>query len=593
METGTNILNYKGDANLGLAENTDIPVIAEKPELSQINQAADQLRLFDHQNNIMLYQQKIKDRDASMALLAQGKVQSGKILPEDQKFYDEAEKAQTEAWKGIKGLNDKDGIANYLTKTQQLQDLTNNLQHRWVEVTKLEGEKSKQSLPKDIQAYADHIAKQRSKKVGELIDPFQKSFSGDFDDMAAQIKGTQMLTEGVGGQLPPLTSETKTTTTDKNGNVTTKVVEKPGALPVKGKQTVTSTSTVGPEGTKESVSIFQKQPDKYYDYPTMLKRAEQLYLGSPEQSENQRQWFTKFHEAPAFIQEDLINKYNQRIKDYSTQRGLQPDANGRFQDEIKFKRTPDGKLLLQETPSSFAAKHTLATIEGDYVEKGGNTFNESYANYLRLVAKDKADMLNDRNKLSLEWSKFNLDRDKFNAANKEQFADAASIINEATSIINKGEESIIDVGGGKTETVLRIGDPTLLATFGNIDKDGKVTNVPNVIEYNKDKDQVNLVYYDGKTESGKNVIDKKVPLDQRTWLKHIAKRSNPNKELGLVNSLVDEILLKNKNSLSEIARKSLGERNTKATYTAKMPDGSFITSSDGVTWYDKNGKKVE
>ena len=59
METGSSILNYVGNANLGLGENTAIPVAAEKPDLDAVNQAAQNLRMYDHQNNIMLYQQKI------------------------------------------------------------------------------------------------------------------------------------------------------------------------------------------------------------------------------------------------------------------------------------------------------------------------------------------------------------------------------------------------------------------------------------------------------------------------------------------------------------------------------------------------------
>ena len=99
METGSSITSYVGNANLGLAENTAIPVAAERPDLEAVNQAAQNLRLYDHQNNILLYNQKIADRDKSLQLLSQNKINSGKILPEDQKHYDQLEKEQTDAWK--------------------------------------------------------------------------------------------------------------------------------------------------------------------------------------------------------------------------------------------------------------------------------------------------------------------------------------------------------------------------------------------------------------------------------------------------------------------------------------------------------------
>lgn len=381
METGASILNYTGNANLGLGENTNIPVSAEKPELDAVQQASQNLRLYDHQDNVLKYQQKIADRDKALQLLAQGKVNAGKILPEDQKYYDEAEKTQTEAYKAIKGMQDKDGIANYLSATQKLQDLVTNAQHRWIEVTKLEDEKAKQSLPKDVQAYADHIAKQRAKPIGELIDPYQSAFSFDDNKMTGAIRGTQMISKGIGGTLPQAQGPKTIVTTDANGKKTTKTITAPTLnMGVSGAGTKNKTTPIATNG---ELSMFQETPERYYDLPTMLKRAEQLYVGDPEQMENQRQLFSKFHEAPDFIQEDLINKYNDRIRTYNEQRGFNPDDN-----LIKAKNV-GGKFILQETPSSFAAKHTLATIEGDYVEKPQKAFNKDIAEY--LLGKEKAD----------------------------------------------------------------------------------------------------------------------------------------------------------------------------------------------------------
>lgn len=404
METGSSILSYKGDANLGLAENTAIPVAAERPDLEAVNQAAQNLRLYDHQNNLTIYNQKIADRDKMLGLLSQGKVNSGKILPEDQKHYDELEKAQTEAWKNVKGLQDKEGMANYLSKTQQLQDAVANMQHRWIEIGKLDAEKAKQTLPKDIAAYDNHIKTQRAKSIGELIDPYQKSFSGNFDKMRNSIRGSQMLTKGIGGQLPPQGQET-VTVTDKDGKQTVKTVTTPpkqSGAPVTKKGT-TSSTTVTPAGGRTSLSIWQETPERYYDYPTMLKRAEQLYLDKDgEEAENQRQWFKNFHEATPLMQDDYVDKINKRIKEYSEQRGIAPDANGNYPDQLKF-RVINGKYILDgETPASFAAKDALASIEGDYVEKGKKVLNKEVADYLLENKKLDIQALFNKGKLANE-----------------------------------------------------------------------------------------------------------------------------------------------------------------------------------------------
>lgn len=398
-ETGTQIISYTGNANLGLGADSNIPVSPDKPELDAVNKASEQLRLYDHQNNVLLFQQKIADRDTALKLLAQGKVQAGNILPEDKKYYDDAEAKQTAAYKAIKGMNDKEGISNYLQATKDLNDLVTNTQHRWLEVTKLEAEKAKEVLPDKIKAYTDHIDAQKSKPIGQLIEPFQSMFSLDMDGMMNAIKGTQALTKGAAGTLPneQLPDQKTITTTATPGKPTvTKQVDKIGAVPSKTTkgtsgviltkgQTLVNGIPMGNDG----LSMFSQTPEKYYDYATMEKRANDLYLGNPTQAENQRQLFDKFHQMPRSAQVDFLKADQKRIAAYSQQRGIQPDENGKYPDEIKFQVLPDGKIVLTETIPSFAAKHTLASIEGDYVQKPQAIFNKDIAMY--LLGKEKAD----------------------------------------------------------------------------------------------------------------------------------------------------------------------------------------------------------
>lgn len=184
---------------------------------------------------------------------------------------------------------------------------------------------------------------------------------------------------------------------------------------------------------------------------------------------------------------------------------------------------------------------------------------------------------------------------------KEDKDTADSVINEATSIINKGQETVVEIEG-EPEKVLRIGDPFLLQKFGNIDKDGNATNVPDVIEYNKDKNQVRLVYYDGETKSGKRIIDesKTKTLDQRGWLKEIAKRTSPNKDLGGVNKIVDNVLSKNGDSLYGIATKKTVAADKKQNSNPETEYSNITETNKGKIgikngkWYDiKTGKEIK
>lgn len=207
---------------------------------------------------------------------------------------------------------------------------------------------------------------------------------------------------------------------------------------------------------------------------------------------------------------------------------------------------------------------------GTYVKKRDLKSNPNYLEKEKLDEKAQ----NDRANRAIEWAKINLKKDELKGSGTEDLVNAQSVIDEATSIINKAEQVPVEVGG-KTETRYRISDPTLLAKFGSIDKNGKTTNPPDVLEYDKANDQVKLIYYSNdKTESGKNIIDKEVPLDQRTWLKTITQRSFPNKDIGKVNNLIENVLKNNGNSLYQISqKKDLAPSSGLSAYPANIQTG--------------------
>lgn len=168
--------------------------------------------------------------------------------------------------------------------------------------------------------------------------------------------------------------------------------------------------------------------------------------------------------------------------------------------------------------------------------------------------------------LKVLWSDIGLKRDKINKENTEDLGDASNVIDEASSIINNGSPVKVWHPNGVTNE-LRVSDPTLLQKFGNIDKDGNVTNVPTAMNFNPNTGQVTLIYGEYNNTKGSFLTDtgngsishtKDVPLDQRTWLKIIAARSFPNKNIGTVNNLVNEALKANGNSIFEISKKLKG-----------------------------------
>jgi len=631
--TGVDILSIKPDADLGLAQDSNIPVPAV--ELTQVNKANDDLRIYDHQINLMKYQQKIKDRDKLLEGLESGQVAVGDIEPEDKRYFDEAEQKSRKAFLAVKSIEpDENGQNKQYEESkaaeQDLKDVANVLQLRRVELQKLRKELAGTISPSERKAREEHLAAQKNKNPFETVTPFQKSLTVELEQTLGELQKGSLISKGQPINAP----NTTTTIKDANGKITTTTTEKPpaGIAPAKGK-TPTTGITVDENGyLNTEVEI---EPDKSWSLEQMTKRANAMYLEPGGEGFAQIQGINDiFQGNPDTVPKEYLKKANERLKLFHQQNEIgsikipdkrigppSEDPNdtvgkmidtGEYPYQINYRILPDGRIAIQDTPTDFAAKLALANVAGDYVIKGKKGVNMDAVKFNLEVDKYKADLMNDKGKLAVEWANLGLDRDKFNATNKEDFASAASVINEATSIINKGEPVTVE-GGGKTSSTIRISDPTLLNTFGNVDKNGTVTNVPDAINYNKEKNQAVLIYYDKekaiaeklgetkKTASGKNIVEKEIPIDQRTWLKHITKRSHPNKDIGNINTQVDVILEKNGNSLYSIAEKQRGGSGTSgktiSTGTIKSLVGSKgyegYTEQEIIDYYQKNGYSIK
>lgn len=576
-DSGVAILGIKPDSDLGVAQGASTPVPVVAPlVLDQVNKANQDLRAYQLQRNIMKYDHQLKQRDNLIKGLHEGEISTGAILPEDREAYNKAEQEVRKAFLDVtseepdaKGQNAK--LANFHDAKQRLQDLSTMLQSRYVGVGKKRQDLSKAVLPSEQKRRQADIDKSINSDKWAPVIPYQEDL--DFDpDYLAQIGINGAWVDDNGNPINDKNTVEKVTTNSKGNTVVQKTTTPIKATAAAGKN-IPITGEIGEDG---KLPIYTTTPGSRYEYRNTLANMIRAY----NEDEKARVMMDKQFEMYQFTEDPqaqaLFNVDNQGLAIMDQQNGIptikhypdkfnrtgppSPDPNdpvgkvedtGIYPSEINH-RYVGNKLVIEESAPTLAAKLFAGKLRNYKVE--GQKYIDKDAFKLNLeVDKYKADLLNDKGKRALEWAKF---KDKFNATKHEDFASAASVLNEATSIINNGEAITIDDGGGKTHTSLRIGDPTLLATFGNIDKEGNVTNVPDAINYDKDKNQGVLIYYGGKTASGKNIVVKEVPFDQRTWLKHITKRSFPNKEIGNVNTIIDNVLEKNNNSLYDIAQKS-------------------------------------
>ena len=302
-----------------------------------------------------------------------------------------------------------------------------------------------------------------------------------------------------------------------------------------------------------------------------------------------------------YIYEEQGKKYDpQKFMTLAEQSYNLPDKRGmQLRTEVtnKFGQLPPD---LQQQYGGDPKKWYLALMQARMKDKAVDKSNlVANPNYMKAE------------QLRLEWAKYGLAKEKLNKEKSDDIIGADSVINEIGSILDNGEENVITAKGfdrkGTTKDLMVIDDPTLLQSFAHIDKDGKMINQPDEVQYDKDTGELYLTYLqknkDGSPvySNGKRLIKERKGLNERTWAKMVVKRSFPNKDVGAINSLVDKVLTANDNSFYKLWQNKTGKSTQQSNiptaqsfkHSAKMGDGSIIYSNDGKTWYNQKGKLIE
>lgn len=191
----------------------------------------------------------------------------------------------------------------------------------------------------------------------------------------------------------------------------------------------------------------------------------------------------------------------------------------------------------------------------------------------------------------------------FNKGTKEDILSADAVIREVSDAVNSGTPTrVIESKGNKRivrDNVVTIADPSLLKEFGSIDKEGNVTNVPSVVHYNEKTNKLALVYYksDGsgyeKNDRGEPIVEREVEMQPTQWLGQVTKRKNPNKDIGSVNTLIDQVYNKYNRNLKSLADGYKGGAtitvNKETTESGKSGASGSKRTYKGL---DKNGNPI-
>lgn len=238
---------------------------------------------------------------------------------------------------------------------------------------------------------------------------------------------------------------------------------------------------------------------------------------------------------------DNINAYNAYIK--QTREDIK---NGSYTDKFGSKLSFGQGPLREEDYQEINVNDGLSPAEMAVVAQFSKWAGDSQKT--KVIQTDDAIQ---RANLAAEWERIGISRAQLNKGSNEDLVSATAVLREAADVLKAGVPRGLKGPDGKTTTVRVISDPNLLREFGAIDKDGNVTNVPDVVYYNEEENKLQLGYYKRKpdkegnlilatNEKGETPLDRSVDMSGTQWLGQIVKRKNPNKDIGGVNMFIEQ-----------------------------------------------------
>lgn len=306
MATGEQILSYPGSGGLG--SNANIPVSYGKP-LDFVNETIRDIGLRDAQKNMVIYQQKIRDRDKMLELLDSGEIKVGDTLKNDLPVVQKAIDNQTQAFTDWmkKGVGDVQGAMAYKKATQDARDATTQAQARKKMYDEEQKNIGSEKLPKFAEARKQNLQKNLSDFWADWT-PYQQFQSLDIDPIT---KFAQPIT------------------------------------------------TVLPEDNNHP---YQKGKRTYVSYNDALKNAQNYGL-TPEGQYNLETFHSTLQDMSPLELGGKIRQTNIELARYNKERGLRPgDPDYVTPIQAVPQVGQDGKMTvgLNEPLPSLAAKFSLA-----------------------------------------------------------------------------------------------------------------------------------------------------------------------------------------------------------------------------------------
>lgn len=400
------LLNYTGDAALGLGSTPGIPAISEKDNLNVINQTTRDLLLLDNQRNLKIFQQKIADRDTLARQIMDDKVSTGDILPQYQSHFDDAKKNVESAffkWKG--NFNDMKGFSKYKDAVQNLKDVAAHAQTNTTEIKKLQQQAATEPLPNKKNDMQRWIGRQTDQDFWSPVVPYQQLHDLNMDTFPKYV------------------------------------------------QPITSVET--PDKSKPYMSYDVTR----VSFPDIKRRTLNGYINDLDQTNDIEQLFNKFQGYNQQGLKQALDAMDGQINKYNAENNY-TQGTPSYVNRIKRATDDKGNTVIAESQVDFAAKYALAN-QAKFVTTTPK-FSKDLANYdLGLKKLDLA-----ARKLGIEGEKARAYVRNLNAKTEKYFKEntdeATNIIKEYNDFIDHMQPGGVVVRDKKSGATVRPINPIFL-----------------------------------------------------------------------------------------------------------------------------------
>lgn len=596
---GTELLSYTG--NSGLAQGSGSPVVGAGDN-NVINQTNRDLMMINHENNVMKWQQKQKDREAELKAIDAGQVETGDILPQDRKVVDDAQKKADDSFYKMVTITDKGSDAykkaaiDYKSQLKATKDAATWAQYRKQGRDKLLQDKSGMTLKEDQDKVQQHIDEQDKQGFYDgQYTPYQKSL--DYD-------AGKIISDGWEGVSPTgaSTYAKKVTKVGPDGKETVTNTQTNAPLKgVKGQQAV-SAGTGTPTAEDSSTSIVKRDGKVYsvtqnkVDFDKIKQNQLQSYTEGAGAFENQKMHLQAVQSLPDAQYEDYANHILTKVAQFDNDNQYQigdpkyldvKDLASKLGiDTTTGKRIPGSKIMLS-TPD-FAAYTALAAYNGSYapktetflkdesefdLKKGLNDANIFYKNALGTAALRKANAYAAHLGAKIKAIKSTEEQDKFidNLYNRNLTAQK-SLITGAPNAPGKVNFAPIDAQNSLPVLTFDGNNPKQLKPIGSTDI---VDNAGHIIGYKGG--HWNQEYQ----KNGKSLTPQQVADEYKDFLKNTPAVTV--KKLG-INSYDDYLKEAINNEIYDV--KLIGEN---GSTDRKLSKAALKAISNKVTKKDQEG----